>query len=305
MSTKAGAAQNPVSKKSEQAMWAYIFIAPLLLGLIIFYIYPFLQSFFYSFTDINTFNQAQFVGLANYKKMFSDPQLWASTWNTIRYALIVVPIGLFFSLLTASLLNQNIRGKSLYRTLYFLPVVTMPAAIAMVWKWIFNGSYGILNSFLGLFGVPPQNWVQDPKFAMFMVCIVGIWMVVGYNTIILLAGIQGISRSYYEAASVDGANAFTQFFKITLPMLTPTLFFIMITGLISAFQVFDVIYMMIDKKSLSYESTQTLTMLFYRNGFDYSRKGYASAIAIFIFALIMIVTAVQLHFQKKWVNYDD
>lgn len=305
MVTKTGTATKATHKMNEQAFWGYIFIAPLLLGLVVFYIYPFIQGFIYSFTDINTFNQSKFVGLENYKKMFSDPQLWQSTWNTIRYALIVVPIGLFFSLLTASLLNQDIRGKSAYRTLYFLPVVTMPAAIAMVWKWIFNGSYGVLNTITDVFGFSPQNWVQDPKYAMFMVCIVGIWMIVGYNTIILLAGIQGISRSYYEAASVDGAPAAVQFFKITLPMLTPTIFFIMITGLISAFQVFDVIYMMISKTSLSYESTQTLTMLFYRQGFDYSRKGYASAIAIFIFALIMIVTAFQLHFQKKWVHYDD
>lgn len=305
MSANTSAVKKTQLKKNEQAFWGYVFIAPLLLGLIIFYIYPFIQSFFYSFTDINSFNQAKFVGLDNYKKMFSDPQLWQSTWNTIRYALIVVPIGIFFSLLTASLLNQKIRGKSVYRTLYFLPVITMPAAIAMVWKWIYNGSYGILNAFVGLFGIEPRNWVQDPKYAMFMVCVVGIWMVIGYNTVILLAGIQGISRSYYEAASVDGANAITQFFKITLPMLTPTIFFIMITGLISAFQVFDVIYMMIDKKSLSYESTQTLTMLFYRQGFDYSRKGYASTIAMFIFVLIMIVTGIQLYFQKKWVSYDD
>ena len=148
------------------------------------------------------------------------------------------------------------------------------------------------------------GWLTDPKIALFMIMIVGLWMTVGYNMIILLAGMQGISKSYYEAAAIDGAGSLQQFFKITIPMLTPTIFFVMITSIISGFQVFDVVYMMIGKTNPAYASTQTVVMLFYRQAFDYGYKGYAAAISILIFAVIMLVTVVQLWGQKKWVNYD-
>ena len=293
------------NKKTGDWVWGYFFIAPLLIGLIVFYIYPFIQSFFYSFTDINTFNQAKFVGVENYKKMLLDHDVWQATLNTLLYVVITVPVSIMLSLIIAALLNTKIHGTSVYRTLYFLPVVTMPAAIAMVWKWIFNGTYGILNQFLAVFGIQGKNWLSDPKTALYMVMVVGIWSSIGYNMIILLAGMQGISHSYYEAASIDGARALKQFFKITLPMLSPTIFFVMITGIIGGFQVFDIIYMMIGKQSIAYESTQTLVMIFYRNAFDYSYKGYASAIAMLIFLIILAVTIVQMKMQKKWVNYGD
>ncbi len=307
MNTHITAKKTRKYSKGETAEWGwgYFFIAPLLIGLVIFYIYPFIQSFFYSFTDINTFNQAKFVGLENYKKMLQDAELWRAAGNTLKYVVVTVPVGIALSLIVASLLNTDIRGKSMYRTLYFLPVVTMAAAIAMVWRWIFNGSYGILNQILGIFGIEGRNWMSDPEVAIYMVMVVGVWSIVGYNMIILLAGMQGISKSYYESASIDGAKAVQQFFKITLPMLTPTIFFVVITGLIGAFQVFDIIYMMIGKNSLAYESTQTLVMIFYRNAFDYSYKGYASAIAMFIFVIILAITIVQMKLQKHWVNYDD
>lgn len=163
---------------------------------------------------------------------------------------------------------------------------------------------GILNSVIRGLGGKGHGWLTDPKIALYMVMIVGLWMTVGYNMIILLAGMQGISQSYYEAAALDGAGTVQQFFKITIPMLTPTIFFVMITSIISGFQVFDVIYMMIGKTNPAYESTQTVVMLFYRQAFDYGYKGYAAAISILIFAVIMLVTVVQLWGQKKWVNYD-
>jgi len=180
----------------------------------------------------------------------------------------------------------------------------MSVAIALVWKWIYNGEFGILNSVLGFFGIEGQNWLSNPKTALYMVMLVGVWMSVGYNMIILLAGMQGISKSYYEAAAIDGAGPLKRFFSITIPMLTPTIFFVMITSIIGGFQVFDTIYMMIGKTSLAYESTQTLVMMFYRYAFDYGQKGYAAAISIFIFAIIMLVTIFQFVMQKKWVNDD-
>lgn len=195
-------------------------------------------------------------------------------------------------------------GTSIYRTLYFLPSVTMAAAVAMVWKWIYNEKMGILNSVIRALGGKGIGWLTDPKIALYSVMIVGLWMSVGYNMIILLAGMQGISKSYYEAAQIDGAGPVQLFFKVTIPLLTPTIFFVMITSIISGFQVFDVIYMMIGKTNPAYANTQTVVMLFYRQAFDYGYKGYAAAISILIFAAIMLVTVIQMIGQKKWVNYD-
>lgn len=292
--------------RREKKEWvaAYIFISPLVIGLFVFYIYPFIQNFWFSFNDVNRFNIATFTGLENYKNLIKDKELIQTLGNTLKYVVITVPVGLALSLFIATLLNAKIRGTSIYRTIYFLPSVTMSVAIALVWKWIYNGDFGILNSTLGFFGIKGQNWLSNPKTALYMVMLVGIWMSVGYNMIILLAGMQGISRSYYEAAAIDGAGPFRRFFSITIPMLTPTIFFVMITSIIGGFQVFDTIYMMIGKTSLAYESTQTLVMMFYRYAFDYGQKGYAAAISIFIFAIIMLVTIFQFVMQKKWVNYD-
>ena len=281
----------------------YVFIAPVTLGLLVFYIWPFIQNFWFSFNDVNKFNVTHFIGLDNYKQLIGDAEVWTTFGNTLKYVVFTVPIGLFLSICIAALLNAKIRGTSIYRTLYFLPSVTMAAAVAMVWKWVFNEKMGILNSIIAGLGGERIGWLTNPKTALFIVMLVGLWMSVGYNMIILLAGMQGIPKTYYEAASIDGAGGLAQFFKITIPLLTPSIFFVMITSIISGFQVFDVVYMMVLKSNPAYESTQTVVMLFYRQAFDYGYKGYAAAISILIFITIMIVTIFQLIGQKKWVNY--
>ena len=284
---------------------AYIFIAPVTIGLLIFYVWPFIQNFWFSFNDVNKFNMATFCGLDNYKKLFEEPDLMLALKNTILYAVITVPIGLFISLLLATLLNSKIKGKGIYRTIYFLPSITMAAAVALVWKLIFNGDYGILNTVLEFFGVEGKRWLTDPSTALFCVMMVGIWSGAGYNMIILLAGMQGVSNSYYEAAEIDGAGPVQKFFKITIPLVSPTIFFVTITGLIGAFQVFDTLYMMIDiDKNPAFNAVKTTNVLFYQNAFTYGYKGYAAAISILMFVIIMIITAIQLWGQKKWVNYD-
>lgn len=284
---------------------AYIFIAPVTIGLLIFYVWPFIQNFWFSFNDVNKFNMATFCGIENYKKLFAEPDLLLAMKNTILYAVVTVPIGLFISLLLATLLNSKIKGKGIYRTIYFLPSITMAAAVALVWKLIFNGDYGILNTVLEFFGVEGKRWLTDPSTALFCVMMVGIWSGAGYNMIILLAGMQGVSNSYYEAAEIDGAGPVQKFFKITIPLVSPTIFFVTITGLIGAFQVFDTLYMMIDiDKNPAFNAVKTTNVLFYQNAFTYGYKGYAAAISIFMFVIIMIITAIQLWGQKKWVNYD-
>lgn len=284
------------ASKREKKDWiaAYILIAPVTLGLLVFYIWPFIQNVWFSFNDVNKFNMSTFVGLANYKEMIGDKEVWRTFGNTLKYVIVTVPVGLALSTFLAALLNAKIKGKSIYRTLYFLPSVTMSAAVAMVWKWIYNEQMGILNSAIKAMGGTGHNWLTDSKTALFMIMIVGLWMTVGYNMIILLAGMQGINSVYYEAAAIDGASEITQFFKITVPMLTPTVFFVMITSIISGFQVFDTVYMMIGKASPAFEATQTVVALFYRTAFDYGYKGYAAAISILIFAAIMIVTVIQM-----------
>lgn len=302
---KAGTAKKKISRRKKRDWIAgYLFIAPVTIGLLIFYIWPFFQNAWFSFNNVNKFNVSKFVGLDNYIKMFSDSEVWKTMGNTLFYVVCTVPVGLFLSILIAALLNTKIKGKSLYRTLYFLPSVTMAAAVAMVWKWIFNEQMGILNSVIKALGGTGHNWLTDSKTAMFVIMIVGLWMTVGYNMIILLAGMQGISSTYYEAAAIDGAGPVKQFFKITIPLLTPTIFFVMITSIISGFQVFDVVYMMVGKTNPAYESTQTVVMLYYRQAFDYGHKGYAAAISMLIFVIIMFITIIQLIGQKKWVNYD-
>ena len=285
-------------------LYGYLMIAPLAVGLGVFYFYPFFKVFYDSFHVVGAFNKTSWAGISNYVTMLKDPVMWSTLWNTFRYVIVIVPFTLVFSILIAALLNTNIKGRSVFRVIYFIPAITMSAAISMIWRWIFNSDFGILNFVLSKFGVPNVQWLSDPHTAWITISIVAVWMNVGYEMIILLAGMQGISRTYYESASLDGAGRIQQFRKITLPLLTPTIFFVLITTLISTFQIFDVIYMMINSKSLAKEASQSIVLYFYRNAFEYSKKGYASAIAIFLFLIIMLITVFQMKMQNKWVNYD-
>lgn len=291
-------------RRRREEMAAYLFIAPVVIGLSIFYIYPFLQNLWFGFNNVNQFNVASFCGIQNYVRLVTDNEFFTALINSLKSAVVIVPVVLVLSLAAAALLNTKIRGKSIYRTLYFLPAVTMSVAISLVWKWIYNGEYGVLNSILRVFGIHGANWLSNPHFALYMVLIVEIWMSIGYNMIILLAGMQGISRSYYEAAVIDGAGPFACFTKITIPILTPTIFFVVITSIISSFQIFDTLFMMIPKDSPAFSSSQTLVMMFYRNAFDYGKKGYAASISTVVFLIILIVTVIQFKMQKKWVHYE-
>lgn len=290
-------------RKKQNWIAAYIFIAPVMLGLFVFYIWPSMQNIWFSFNDVNKFNVTTFNGLENYRKLLNDKNVWMSFGNSFRYVLVTVPVGLFFSTVLAALLNADVRGKSFYRVIYFLPSITMSAAVALVWKWIYNEQMGILNGGLKALGLSGHNWLTDPNTALFAVMAVGMWMSVGYNMVILMAGMQGIPQTYYEAAEIDGASSAAKFFNITLPLLSPTLFFVSITGVIGGFQVFDVIYMMVSKTNPAYQATQTVVRHFYINAFEYGYRGYAAAISIAIFAVIMLVTLIQLIAQKKWVTY--
>lgn len=291
-------------RKRREEIAGYLFIAPVVISASIFYVWPFLQNLWFGFNNVNQFNAASFCGIDNYINLVHDKEFGTALLNSFKSVIVIVPAVLILSLLTAALLNTKIRGKSIYRTLYFLPTVTMSVAISLVWKWIYNGQYGILNSILGFFGIHGKNWLSNPHYALLVVLIVEIWMAIGFNMIILLAGMQGISKSYYEAAVIDGAGPVACFRKVTIPILTPTIFFVVITSIISSFQIFDTIFMMIPKDSPAFSASQTLVMMFYRNAFDYGKKGYAAAISSVIFLVILLVTVIQFRLQKKWVHYE-
>ena len=202
----------------------------------------------------------------------------------------------------ANLLNKNIKGIGVYRTLYFLPAVTMPAAVAMIWKWIYNGQYGLLNQLIMKFGGQPKAWLADNNTALACIIVVGIWMSLGMNIIFFLAGMQSIPKQYYEAAKLDGASGFKQFFTITFPLLSPTLLFVITKDLIGSFQVFDIIFMMINKTSPALKSSQSIVYLFYQAAVDFGRKGYGAAVATVLFVIIIVITFIQMTLQKRWIN---
>nr|WP_295761953.1 sugar ABC transporter permease [uncultured Oscillibacter sp.] len=285
--------------KREQN-WAYIMVAPTIIGLIVLNLWPFVQTLYTSFCEHLGFGHYKFVGLQNYIDIFQRPEFWRATWNTIYFCILTVPLGLFLSLLVAMLLNAKIRGKGAFRTIFFLPMVCAPAAVTMVWRWIFNGEYGILNQAMGT----RIGWITDPNVVMIACAVVAIWSNIGYDAVLLLAGLQNISKSYYEAASIDGANKVTQFFHITLPMVSPTLFVVMIMRLMASVKVYDLIYMMVEDTNPAVTSVQSLMYLFYRESFVAGSRGSGSAIVIWTVLLIGLVTVIQFLGQKKWVNYD-
>lgn len=285
--------------KSE-SRWAYIMIAPTILGLILLNVYPFIQTLILSFSSTKAFGGYEFTGLSNYIEMFQNKEFWKATWNSIYFCILTVPIGIFLALIIAVLLNAKIKGKSAFRAIYFLPMVVAPAAVAMVWKWMFNTEYGIINSAFGI----KINWLTNPNIVLITCAVVAIWSAIGYDAVLLLSGIQNISKSYYEAASLDGASKIQQFFKITLPMVSPTLFVVIIMRLMASLKVYDLIYMMVEQTNPALTSAQSLMYLFYRESFIAGNKGYASAIVIWTVMIIGIVTIVQFIGQKKWVNYE-
>ncbi len=290
-----------IGKKSRSDMfWGYLMIFPTILGLIVLNIYPFIETIIMSLSSTKAFGKYEFSGIENYITMFSSQEFWKATWNSVWFCVLTVPVGIFFALILAVLLNAKIKGRSIFRTIYFLPMVVAPAAVAMVWKWLFNADFGIINSVLGT----DIKWITDPKIVLITCAIVSIWSSLGYDAILLLSGIQNISKSYYEAASLDGASKVKQFFTITIPMVSPTLFVVLIMRLMASLKVYDLIYMMVDQQNPALTDAQSLMYLFYRESFIAGNKGLGSAIAVWTVLLIGIVTIVQFIGQKKWVNYE-
>ena len=284
----------------SESRWAYLMVAPTVIGLLVLNIYPFLDTIKLSFSKTLPFGMYELQGLNNYIEMFTSPEFWRANLNTLYFCVLTVPLGLFLSLVVAVMLNARIKGQTAFRAIFFLPMVVAPAAVAMVWKWMFNTEYGIINTIL----MNKVNWITDPNIVMVTCAIVAIWSAIGYDAVLLLSGLQNISKSYYEAASLDGATKLQQFFHITLPMVSPTLFVVMIMRLMSSIKVYDLIYMLVEEGNPALTKAQSLMYLFYRESFVIGNRGLGSAVVIWTVALIGVVTAVQFWGQKKWVNYE-
>ncbi|MBS4219084.1 sugar ABC transporter permease [Bacillus sp. FJAT-49711] len=286
-------------------IYGYLFIAPTMLGVLILNLWPVFQSFYYSFNEVKGFKSPKFVGLDNYSRLIHDTEIYRALLNTLLYCVLTVPLGVIISLVVAVFLNTKIKGKGIFRSIYFLPVVSAPVAVALVWKWLYNPQYGLINQLLNSMGLSGPDWLGSNFLALPSIAIVGIWSMIGYNMIILIAGLQNIPRSLYEAADIDGAGPIAKFFKITIPMVSPTLFFVTIITVISSFQVFDHIFMMLTPASPSFKYTESIVYLFYRYTFENYNKGYGSTIVILMLVIILILTMIQILLQKKWVHYDN
>ncbi|MBE5973730.1 multiple sugar transport system permease protein [Lacrimispora xylanisolvens] len=292
-------------REKSEFLWGWLFLLPTMTGLIILNIIPIFQTIYQSFFKTGAFGKGNvFIGLGNYSKLLQDGTVWQALWNTFKYALVEVPFSIAIALVLAVILNGKIKGRSIWRTIYFLPMVAAPAAVAMVWRWLYNSEFGLINHLLNRIGLSSVNWISDPGIAYISVAIVGIWSVIGYNMVLFFAGLQEIPRDYYEAAEIDGAGGVKQFFYITLPLISPTMFFVTVTRVIGAMQVFDSIYMMMEKSNPALVKTQSLVYLFYKYSFVEGNKGYGSAIVMLLLLVILLITVIQLLCQKKWVNYN-
>jgi multiple sugar transport system permease protein len=304
-STRAANASPPQKRRPlrPDGPWPWIFVLPTLLGVAVFYLWPILKTFYLSFTTVGVFGGSKFTGLANYFQLVTDPQIPQSVLNTLIYTVIVL-LGVPIAVGLASLIERpGMRFTTLYRTLYFIPYVTMPAAVGIVWRLIFNGDFGPINWLLSLVGIKGPYWLATPGFALVAVAVVGLWMSLGFNLIIISAGLREIPPELYEAAQMDGASRFRQFRSVTVPLLTPSIFFVMIMSVVNGFQLFDLLYVMMGKANLAMPQTQSIVYIFYNEAFLQNNQGYACAIGILILIIIAALTAFQFRLQRRWVNY--
>ena len=280
---------------NSKTFMGLVFILPALAGTFVFIIIPVFFSFGLSFVNWDLLNKPQFVGFDNYLDVFTDPLFGKILLNTFVYAISTSIFAVIIPLVLACIINSKIRGAEFFKTAYFLPFVTPMIVIAIIWQWIFDPNIGFLNHVLHLH----INWLYDTNFAMPAVIVVSVWKLIGYNMVIFLAGLSALNQSLFEAARIDGATPFQTFKHVTVPLLSPTIFFVVVITCISSFQVFDLIYMMTQGGPL--DSTNVLVYAVYKNAFEYFKVGYASALAYVLFAIIFILTLIQWKMRKKMV----
>lgn len=289
-------------KGFRKTIWVAIFLLPSLTGLILFTAIPILASLGLTTFEWDLLTAPQFVGLGNFQRLLKDDNFWRALLNTIYFIVTYIPLVMIFAMAVAVVLNQKLKGIVFFRAAFFIPVVSAWVAVALMWRWIFNPQFGIFNYLLSLIGITGPAWLFDPQWAMPAIVIASVWKDIGFVMIMLLAGLQGIPEVYYEAASIDGSNRWQQFRNITVPLLSPTIFFALIISLINSFQVFDQVWIMTEGGPAG--ATTVLVEQVVKNAFSYSRMGYASAISWVLFLLVFGATAIQTRMQNRWVHYE-
>lgn len=280
----------------------YLYLAPVIIGVVLVTGGAILASFVLGFTEWDLVRPPRWVGLDNYATMFGSALFWKVLGNTFYYVAIAAPLSIVCSLALALLVDRKVRGIALFRTVYFFPVVTSMVAVAMIWSWLYNPEFGLINYLLKtLFGIDGPRWLVSTSWAMPAIAIMTVWKGIGYNMLILLAGLQAVPRTLHEAALMDGAGPVRRFFTITLPMLSPTLFFVTVITLIGSFQIFEQTYVLTQGGPAN--TTLTLSFFVYQNAFRFFKMGYATAMAYVLFAVTLLATALQFRLQKRWVYY--
>ncbi|MFZ4659095.1 MAG: carbohydrate ABC transporter permease [Caldilineaceae bacterium] len=282
----------------ERRLAGYFFVLPSLLFLAIFVVYPILSAFYLSLHRYTLLEAPVWNGLTNYGLLMDDSRFFKALGNTLLFAVMTVPVGTVISLLLAVLINLPLRGIVVFRTAYYLPVVTSFVAVSFIWLWIYEPQFGVLNRLLETLGLPTLGWLRDPNTALLSIAILSIWKNAGYNMIIFLAGLQGIPEYLYEAAEIDGAGPVQRFWHITVPMLSPTTFFVFIVYFIGALQMFVQAWILTQGGPL--DSTLTVVYLIYQNGFEFLKMGYAAAMSVILFVFITVITYI----NTRIVRYD-
>jgi multiple sugar transport system permease protein len=289
--------------RKREALAGYLFLLPNLIGLLVFLAVPLVTSLWTSFTNDDGGKNVKFIGLQNYFDAFGDATFRQAVGNTGVFLLGFLPLSILPALGLAVMLNSHIRGKTVFRVVFFLPVVASVVGVSLLWRWLFQYDFGPINQFLGVFGIGKIHWLERPEWAMISVIIVASWQSIGYNMVLFLAGLQGIPKQLYEAAVVDGATEWQQFRRVTLPLLTPAGFFVLVTSLIKGLQVFSEPATIFNGGSPA-NSALTVVWDLYQEGFRYFNYGYAAAIAWLLFLVIFAVTLIQFRLSERWVNYE-
>ncbi len=291
-----------MKSKSKEAMWGYIFIAPQVLGVLFFSATMICCVFYLSLTEWNAISAPKFIGIKNYLTEFHDENFFMAIINTIKYSLIYIPFNIIIGLLAAIAIN-DIKGKSFFRMAFFMPAITGTIAISVVWLWLYDSDFGLINLFLKMIGITGPNWLNNPGLVMVSLGIMAVWLNFGYNMVIYIAGIQAIPSSYYEAANIDGANGVQNFLHITLPLLTPTLFFTVIMTTIASFKVFDQIFIMTNGGPA--KASWVYILHIYNTGFVQFRFGESCAASVMFFIVMVALTIFQFVQSKRWVSYEN
>lgn len=289
----------------KSTLKAWLYIAPMMLVIITFNLYPILKSLAMSFyTDYNFYQDVvNSYGIGNFTRIFQDKDFYVAIKNTFIFVLGVVPVSIVLSLAVALLLNQVKALSGFFRTIYFLPFVTSTVAISLVWNWIYHGRFGLMNYFLGFVGIHPINWITDPKYAMAALVIMAVWKGLGFNIILFLVGLNNIDETYYSAAKIDGARGLQRFTNITLPLLSPTTFLVSVMGVINSFKVFDEVFALFQGRPGPAKSALTVVYYIYEKFYTEYQYGVAAAAGIVLFLIILLVTLFQLAYNKKFVHY--